>query len=533
MNLSIIPKPLKEKVVDESKFFEINSNVAVSVNGNSIAYKNLNEFLNKIFGYNLQENQKGAIQLVIDKDNTLGEEGYSLAVNNNGIIIKSISEKGIFYGIQTLKQIVVQFMEKITSKIPLLEIEDKPYYSHRGFMLDSCRHFFRIEDIYKVIDTISLHKINTFHWHLTEDQGWRIEIEKYPELTRIGGRRKETLGDGKVHGGYYTKQEIRDIVKYCSDRFMTVIPEIDLPGHSMAAAAAYNYLTCKGEPIEVSTTFGIKLDIFCAGKESTYNFLYDVLDEITELFPGEYVHLGGDEAPKVRWQECEYCQKVIKDNNLENEEQLQGYFLNKLVEHLKKKDKRVICWNESIYSGILDKSVICQYWSDGKTADRVVKYANEGGQIINSKFTPYYMDYPYAMHSLKKVYNYTPELEGLDDSTKLIGIEAPLWTEYVENLEKIEYMIYPRVSAIAEIAWSDKSKRNYLDYFNRLDNYVKLLDIYKVGYASYKEINPNIFKATKQMIKFAKGMFNRESIKAFRASGKAMKDINKSKKERV
>lgn len=532
MNISIIPRPLKVSVAAEKDFFTIDSAITVKSNNNTLAFNELNAFMNRAFGYTLAESDKGGIIMQVDKslEKSLGKEGYFLTIGKKAIEIKAAYENGVFYGVESLKQLIVQFMTLRNSSIPLLEIEDRPLYRYRGYMLDVCRHFLPVEDVLKVIDTLSLQKINTFHWHLTEDQGWRIRIDKYPELTAAGARRDSTIGDGKWHGGYYSKADIKKVVDYCKSKFITVIPEIDLPGHSMAAAAAYNYLTCTGKPIQVATTFGIKPDIFCAGKESTYKFLFDVLDEVIEMFPGEYIHLGGDEAPKVRWAECPECQKAIKENNLVNEEQLQGYFLNRLTEYLKKKDKKVICWNESIYSKILDPSVVCQYWSDGKTAENVINEMNKGRKGIISKFTPYYLDYPHAMHSVKKVYNFVPELKGISHDADIMGIEAPLWTEYVDNLPRLQYMTFPRLGAIAEIAWTDIANRDYRDFSDRLANYYKVLDIYNVKYAPRKDINPGPFKGMRQMFSFSRMMCSKEAIKAMKESlkvVKAMKDIRK------
>lgn len=531
MRLSIIPRPMYEEVKSSNEFFVIDSGVKVNVAGNELAYDELNSFMNKAFGYRLSSNVKGSIHMLIDKalEAELGNEGYLLDVNAESIIIKAAYENGIFYGVETLKQIIVQFITIESASIPLLIIRDKPLYKHRGYMLDVCRHFFSVSDVMKIIDTLSLQKLNVFHWHLTEDQGWRIEIKKYPKLTTIGARRRDTIGDGKWHGGYYTREDIKRVVDYCKSKFITIIPEIDLPGHSMAAAAAYNYLTCKGEPINVSTTFGIKPDIFCAGKDSTYQFLYDVLDEVVEMFPGEYIHLGGDEAPKVRWEECPLCIKAVKDNNLKNAEQLQGHFLNKLTEYLAKKGKKVICWNESIYSEMLDKSVICQYWSDGKVPTRVIREMNKGREGIISKFAPYYLDYPHAMHSLKSVYNFSPELKGLNVDIK--GIEAPLWTEYVSDISRIEFMTYPRLTAVGEIGWTDKSLRDYDDFMIRLDSYLKLLDIYNIKYAERKHLNPGLLRKLRQMLQFL-GMINtKENRKAMKESAAAVKEMKATRKE--
>jgi hexosaminidase len=529
MKISIIPKPLKCEVKEGKSFI---FNLETVVNGSASAIKELNEFTNKALGYTLNSGKDANIKFVLDpKKSALTEEGYTLDISDKGIEIKSSGEQGLFYGVVTLIHLIAGNMDNEKAELSPIHIEDKPRFRYRGYMLDSCRHFFPVEDVLKVIDMIALHKVNYFHWHLTEDQGWRIEIERYPRLTTVGARRNDTIGDGRLHGGFYSKADIKKVVDYCAGKHITVIPEIDLPGHSTAAAAAYSFLTCKGESLSVATTFGIKPDIFCAGKDSTYEFLYHVLDEIVEMFPGEYIHLGGDEAPKVRWSECPECQRVIKEQGLKGVEQLQGYFLNKLIEHLKSKGKKVICWNESIYSKILDKSVICQYWSDGKTAEKVVAEMNAGRTGIISKFSPYYLDYPFAMHSVKKAYDYSPLLSGLNDNADIMGIEAPLWTEYVVDLSKIYYMTCPRLGAVAETAWTSADNKNYDSFMERLPSFMRLLDVYHVLYAPIEDINPGPIKSFKQMLRFLKTMYSKEAVKAMREGAKAVKEMHKVREE--
>lgn len=532
MLISIIPKPLKIKVIDDKNSFAINNSITLDIEQDNIK-NNLNDYLFKAFGYKLKDLKGGEITTLIDSKliKELGDEGYKLNIDVKGIKITAPTENGLFYGVQSLKQIITQFMTTELANLPLIVIEDKPKYAYRGYMLDVCRHFFAIQDVYKVIDSISLHKINKLHLHLTEDQGWRIEIDKYPRLTTVGARRKDTIGDGRWHGGFLTKQDVKDIVSYCKDRYIDVIPEINMPGHSKAALASYNYLSCTGKPIEVATTFGIKFDIFCAGKESTYEFLYNVMDEIVEMFPYEYIHLGGDEAPKDRWNECPECLKMLKDNNMNRMEELQGFFMNKVVDYLKKKGKKAICWNESIYSGNLDKSVVCQYWSDGKKPIRVINEINSGRAAIISKFKPYYLDYPCAMHSLKAAYEFNPKLEGVENESNIMGIEAPLWTEYVKDLSKVENMSFPRLAAICETAWTNGEDKDYDDFYCRIPNFLKLLDIYSVRYNNLSETNPGLRKKFKQMKDFLKLIATKKSIESLKESNAAVKSIKKAREE--
>jgi len=398
-------------------------------------------------------------------------------------------------------------------------------------MLDCARHFFSLEEVLKIIDTIACFKINVFHWHLTEDQGFRIQIDKYPKLTSIGSHRSHTLGDGIWEGGYYSKSDIAEVVARCKKYHMTIIPEIDMPGHVTAMLAAYPDLSCHGKPLEVSTRFGIDRNILCAGKESTYKFIENLLDEVIEMFPDKYIHLGGDEAPKMNWVECEDCKRTLQENNLETYEQLQGHMTNRIADYLEKKGKRVICWNESLYSGNLRDDIICQYWSDGKKAVTVKKALNSGRTGIISKFSPYYLDYPYAMHSLKAVYEYEPILDGLNDDVDIIGVECPQWTEYIDNMAIFDYRTFPRLVAMAETAWAKDKTKNYEEFEERLTTSLRLLDMYKVRYALLSETNPRLCKKISQMWKFSKHFFKKEHRLMIKESNRAMSEMRQMKKE--
>ena len=530
----IIPKPVSMKRMDADTFFRLDADTGIRDSGLGHITEDFNDFVNKALGYHLRTSAEGNIIFTLDTslEQALGDEGYAVAITGESITIQAAAPTGIFYGIQTLKQIIVMHYTLETVLIPPMEIKDRPLYRYRGYMLDVCRHFFPVEYILKTIDVLALHKINILHLHLTDDQGWRIQIKAYPRLTTIGGRRKQTVQDGKWHGGYYTKEDIQRIVSYCHQKHITVIPEIDMPGHSMAAIASYPHLSCRGENIEVPEFFGIKADILCAGKESTYQFIYAVLDEVAEMFPGPYVHLGGDEAPKDRWEECPHCRKMLNNNHLARMEQLQGLFMNRITAYLKEKGKRAICWNESLYSGMLDDSVICQYWQDGKEATNVREALKKGRPVIVSKFRPYYLDYPHAMHSLKGVYTFAPEINGTGEDGSILGMEAPLWTEYVADPVRAEYMTYPRLGAMAETGWSDRRHRDYDDFVKRLPTYLKLLDIYHVKYADLKDANPGPLKGIGQMLDFIKRMslFNRANWRNQRESMRANKKIAKSRK---
>lgn len=446
----------------------------------------------------------------------LQEEGYIIDATPSGIKISYASEKGKFYAAKTVEQILRQTQ----FGIPQMHIEDAPKYGYRGFMLDCSRHFFGIADIKKYLDIISDLKLNYFHWHLTDDQGWRVEIKSYPNLTSIGSKRNGTRNDNIKVEGYYTQEEIKEIVAYAKDRFIEVIPEIDMPGHFTAAIASYPYLGCTGKEIEVSESFGIHAQIACAGKESTYEFCEKVLDEIFKLFPSKYIHLGGDEALKLNWINCPACQKKMSENNLANEEQLQGYFMNRIVEFATKSGKTVINWNDGLLGGNMEKSVVLQYWKESKAGKEVLYRELEAGrQIIMSPFFAYYMDYPYGMTSLKKTYNYEVAKE-LKNS--VLGLEAPLWAEYVENTNKLEYMIFPRLIAVAERAWSKDN--HYDDFEDRLKEYYNYLDSRNTNYA--KDYNPRRLKGIGQVIKFFANAFdktNRKNLKLLLLNKKAIK----------
>lgn len=379
-------------------------------------------------------------------DPVIPAEGYRIVADKEGILIRFSDEAGKFYAKKTLEQI-----EYGKEEIPCFEIEDAPKYSYRGFMADCCRHFFTVDELKKQIDVASALKLNRFHWHLTDDQGWRIEIKKYPRLTEIGSYRKQTRGDGKEVKGFYTQEEIKDIVAYCKERFIEVVPEFDMPGHFTSAIASYPHLGCTGEEIGVCEHFGIMENIACAGKESTYEFIYGVLEEICELFPFEFIHIGGDEALKYRYTECPDCQRAMEENGLVSEEDLQSLFMNKVIKYLNSVGKKAVVWNDGC-NGLCGDFVI-QYWRNcKKSAKEVARHIAEGKKIIYSSCRSFYLDYPYGTTSVEKTYSY--KADEIVPEESIIGLEAPVWTEYVENISQWERKAYPRLFAVAERAWS-------------------------------------------------------------------------------
>jgi hexosaminidase len=440
------------------------------------------------------------------EDKTLPAEGYTINANADGIAIGYGGEAGKFYAQKTLEQILRQSQ----FGIPQMTIKDTPKYNYRGFMLDCARHFFDLDEIKRLLDIIAGLKLNKFHWHLTDDQGWRVEIKKYPRLTEVGSRRSATRGDGREVKGFYSQEQIKEIVRYAADRFIEVIPEVDMPGHFTAAIASYSYLGCENKEIRVSESFGIHADIACAGKEATYEFCKDVLKEVFDLFPSKFIHLGGDEALKMKWINCPDCQQKMKENNLKNEEELQGYFMNRMTEFAKENGKTVINWNDGLIGGNMDESVILQYWKESKLGKEILfREASNGRKIIMSPFYAYYMDYPYGMTGLKKTYNYEVAKEF---EKGVIGLEAPLWAEYVADNEKLHYMIFPRLIAVAERAWSKENR--YSDFIGRLEEYYNYLDTININYA--KDYNPNIFKGLWAVIKFFANVNDKENRKNFK-----------------
>lgn len=426
--------------------------------------------------YRILENEdlSKTVKTVIDPD-IEGDETYILKITPTGVTLASAAEEGLFRGRQTLRQLAFLAHD---GKLACCRIEDSPRYRYRSFMLDSARHMPSVRQIKKMIDAAALFKFNVFHWHISDDQGFRFESKKYPLLNEIGSYRKSS-DFGKKHvngryGGFYTREEMSDVIKYCRDRFITVIPEIDMPGHVSSLIASYPYLSCEEKPIDVVTKQGIFPDILCAGKVTTYSFVKDLLDEVCEVFDGEYIHIGGDEAPKTKWRRCPYCRAKIAKEGLKNEEELQGFFVNEISEYLKLKGKKVICWNESLKSGIVG-GITAQMWMDRD--DLCVKYANAGGDVIISDFYHYYLDYPYGMTPLDKVYNYKPESNKLNAVGRghIIGVETPLWSEYIDNDKQMEFMFFPRMTAVAESGWTAEANKNCADYKLRLSKIIPML----------------------------------------------------------
>ena len=439
----------------------------------------------------------GNISLLIDPkmDN---DEGYRITVMPRAVEISGRTAAGVFYGIQTLRKSLPagQCPEVL---LPAAQVSGSPQFAYRGMHLDCVRHFFGVETVKRYIDIMALHGMNRLHWHLTDDQGWRIEIKKYPRLAEVGGwRNGTTLGhnspvnDGIRYGGYFTQEEIRDIVRYAADRYITIIPEIDMPGHMVAALTAYPELGCTGGPYEVWGMWGVHDDILCMGKDHTLQFVQDVLDEVMELFPSRYIHIGGDEAPRVRWEQCPLCQQRISDLGIHGTERqsaealLQGWFTTRIQDYLSRHGRSIIGWDELLGCDV-DASATIMSW---RGAEPGAEGAKLGHDVIMSPVGPLYFDYyqtsniwnePTAFggcNTLKKVFDFEPIPAELPEAARrhIIGVQANVWTEYITCEPQIQYQVLPRMAALAEVQWLLPADKDYDDFLARLPH---LVDIYK------------------------------------------------------
>ena len=500
---SVIPMP--SSLIPKEGRFEIKNQLSFILNDFNNKKINTQLFINQYntyFNTNilLINNKKASADIDIKYDSNLAsDEAYSLKIESNKIQISVKDDKGLFYALQTLRQLLS--LENNQATFPCCDINDAPRFAYRGMHLDVCRHIFPMATIKKYLDLMAMYKYNTFHWHLTDDQGWRFESKTYPQLTTIGGTRKETLNgthrdkpwtyDHTPYSGFYTQTDMREIVAYAAERHITVIPEIDLPGHALAALAAYPELSCTGQQVEVGTHWGVYPDVFCP-KESTFKFWENVLTEVMEVFPSEYIHIGGDECPKTKWKQCANCQALIKKEDLANETDLQRYVVNRLEKFVEKNNRKIIGWDE-----ILDKNlsptatIMC--WQG---VERGVSAAQQHLNVIMSPGKFCYFDHYQAepktaepaaiggMTTLEKVYSFEPVSPVLtaDDARYVKGGQGNLWTEYIGTPEKLEYMAFPRAIALAEVLWSPVSQKNWPNFQSRLAVNERILDEMKVNY---------------------------------------------------
>lgn len=495
---NIVPEP-QSMVVDDSQTYTINDAPILAYDDDRalLTADFLNEYL-KNSGWKshmAQEDEKANISFELI--NGLEDEAYHFSVDDAGVHIQASNEKGFFYGVQTLLQLLPT--DSHNANLPFIAIEDAPRFQWRGLHLDVGRHFFPVEFIKKYIDLMAFYKFNTFHWHLTEDQGWRIEIKQYPKLTEVGSQRKETIvdknfnpykGDGKPYGGFYTQEEIKEVVAYAEARQVTVVPEIEMPGHALAALAAYPELGCGPGPYEVGTKWGVYDDIFCP-KEETFEFLENVLTEVMELFPSKYIHVGGDEAPKTVWEKSTVAQRVIRREGLKDEFELQSYFIQRIEKFLNAHGRQLIGWDEILEGGLAPGATVMSWRGEAGG----IEAAKAGHNVVMTPNGSMYFDHyqgnpatePLAiggMTTLKDVYAYEPLPSELDEvhHKYILGAQANLWTEYVKTTDHVEYMIYPRAIALSEVVWSQPEQRDWERFQQKLTKQYQLLDARDVNY---------------------------------------------------
>ena len=441
---------------------------------------------------------KNYIHLKLSSAGAGHPESYTLKTTTSGVEVNARTGAGLFYGVQSLIQMLPSAKRNVMV-LPVVEIRDQPRFRWRGMHLDVCRHFFPVSFIKKYLDLMAFYKMNTFHWHLTEDQGWRIEIKKYPKLTEIGSVRKETIvaknfdpyvGDGEPYGGYYTQEEVKEIVAYAEERHITIVPEIEMPGHSLAALAAYPELACTEGPFEVGTQWGVYEDIYCPS-EKTFQFLEDVLTEVVDLFPGPYVHIGGDEAPKTRWKESKLAQEVIKRENLKGEFELQSYFIRRIEKFLISKNRKLIGWDEILEGGLAPEATVMSWRGE----EGGIEAAEQGHDVVMTPGFVCYFDHyqgdpekePLAIGghtTLKDVYDYEPVPGSLSDDKRshVLGAQANVWTEYMKTSDHVEYMVFPRMLALSETVWSKEGSKDWERFIAKLPKHFDILDTKKVNY---------------------------------------------------
>lgn len=431
-----------------------------------------------------------------------GNEAYVMTVTDKQLTIAGKTAAGVFYGIQTLRKSLPVLDAPEEIELPAAVIKDAPKFAYRGMMLDCGRHFFPVSFVKKYIDMLALHNMNVFHWHLTEDQGWRIEIKKYPKLTEIGSKRSGTIighnsavDDSIPYGGYYTQEQAREIVKYAAERNITVIPEVDMPGHMLSALASYPELGCTGGPYEVGHKWGVYEDVLCLGNEKVYKFLEDIIDELIDIFPSKYIHIGGDESPRVRWEKCPKCQALAKAQGLTTDH-LQAYFTNRIEKYINAKGRRIIGWDE-ILEGPINQSATIMSWRGVQPG---TKAANLGHDVIMSPNSNAYFDYYQTKKTggeplniggylpVSKVYEYdpTPESMPVEAQKHIVGVQANLWTEYVTCPTLAEYQVMPRMAAISEVQWLPSSKKNFDAFKTRVTKLAKIYD--RLGYVYAKHL---------------------------------------------
>ncbi|TPE43715.1 glycoside hydrolase family 20 protein [Pontibacter mangrovi] len=509
---SIIPKP--QHLSPEKGNFTLNADTRIHVPAKNGELKNIGDKLAQsiksatgvqpqVVQKSPKKKAKNIIELALTSSpDTLGKEGYTLEVTPERIILAANQPNGLFLGLQTIKQLLPPQPIKAPVAIPAVSIADKPRYEWRGMHLDVTRHFMPVEFVKEYIDYLAMHKMNTFHWHLTDDQGWRIEIKKHPKLTQVGAWRDSTLighywdlpqtYDNERHGGFYTQEQIKDVVKYAQERYITVVPEIEMPGHALAALATYPELACTEGPFKVEGKWGVFKDIFCAGNEQTFTFLEDVLTEVMDLFPSEYIHIGGDEAPKTRWKACPKCQKRIAEEGLKDEHELQSYFVQRMEKFLNAHGRQIIGWDEILEGGLAPNATVMS-WRGEKGG---IEAAKQKHKVIMTPGNYVYFDHyqgdrnlePVTIHGftpLSEVYSYNPTPAELsrEEQKYIMGAQANLWTEYILSPDHLEYMAFPRIAALSEVLWTPVNQKDWNSFKQRMQQQYKRYDAMGINYS--------------------------------------------------
>ncbi|MBK7666526.1 MAG: beta-N-acetylhexosaminidase [Sphingobacteriaceae bacterium] len=514
--LPIIPQPTEVTLKEGN--FTISPTTKIVVRGSESFTNDItwfNDYLEKNYGFRLEtipnESKIGNFIQFEYPDFEAGfKENYHLDINKARIkIIAEGNGSGAFYALQSLVQLMpaqqiksLKVAPEKSFEVPCVYIKDNPRYEWRGMHLDVCRHFFPVSFVKRYIDLIAAYKMNVFHWHLTEDQGWRIEIKKYPKLTSVGAWRSGTMvgsyKDKKYdtirYGGFYTQEEIKDVVAYATARHITIVPEIEMPGHSLAAIAAYPWLSCTGQKQEVAKGWGVFDDVYCT-KDSTFQFLQDLLTEVMDLFPGKYIHIGGDECPKTRWKTCAHCQNLIKKEKLKDEHELQSYFITRIEKFLNSKGKQIIGWDEILEGGLAPNAAVMSW----RGTEGGIAAAKQKHKVVMSPGKPCYFDHyqtknkstePLAIggfNPVDSVYNYnpTPKVLNEQEAQFIMGAQGNVWTEYILNEKQVEYMAVPRMIALSEVLWTKPENKNFDNFYKRLNQNRFILDMWQINYAKH------------------------------------------------
>ncbi len=510
--------PFPNRIQKVAGTFSINENTVIFANNSSNEANYLQHYLLDNYGLKIKivyevNKVNNVISFLIApaKIDINDKEKYQLNIDSNSIKIFAVDNAGIFYGIQTLIQLLPIEKTNVLN-IPCLQINDGPRYQWRGMHLDCSRHFFTKNEVKKYIDYLAMYKLNVFHWHLVDDQGWRIEIKKYPFLTKIGSKRKATLigkptfdslgnpsandkYDNTLYEGFYTQKDIKEIVAYAKNRHITVLPEIEMPGHSLAALAAYPQYACNAGPFETYSRWGVSDDVYCAGNDETFVFLENILKEVMELFPSKYIHIGGDECVKTKWKSCEKCQNRKLNEHLKTEEELQSYFITRIEKYVNANGRQIIGWDEILEGGLAPNAAVMSW----RGINGGIAAAKQNHYVVMSPGRPCYFDHyqskdkgaePMAIggfNPLDAVYNYNPTPDSLNANEQkfIMGAQANVWTEYITNFSQVEYMALPRMSALSEVLWTNMEYKNFPDFQERLYIHKGILDRMKVNYAKH------------------------------------------------